>query len=588
MLFRSIRWRIAVPYLILLAVLLSGTAFFMQSQIKRVYLERLEAQLTGEARLLAEMLTPMFQQPDPDMDAIARRYADSLGTRVTFINRAGDVWGESHEDRTIMDNHLYRPEIQRALSSQVSGTSIRYSRTVAYNMLYVAVPVVKDGAVLGFVRLAVPLKAIDAQLVSLNRMSGGAILLVLLLAFVLALLIASRTVVPIQQLTTMAQRLREGDLNARLVPITRDELRTLTLAFNEMAERLQDQVAMLRREQALLSALFASLADGLLVVDANGTIQMSNMSVARLLNMPAEDLNGRFLPDVLRHHRLIGLWHEVLETQREVQDAVELSSGTYVQAMMTPLAEGDSRDLYLVLLQDLTRLRRLELVRRDFVANVSHELRTPLASLKTLVQTLQEGACQDPAVAPQFLAQIEDQVDLLIQMVEELLELSRLESGRAPLRFAPVPITALIDPVIARLRPQAERAQLTLDVDLPEGLPPVWADPERAQQIFVNLIHNAIKFTPAGGWIRITAEQKEEMLAISVADNGIGIPADDLDRIFERFYKSDRARNTPGTGLGLAIVRHIVQAHGGQIEVQSREGEGSVFTVMLPVESLRA
>jgi len=557
---------------------------WVRAQLKQVYVDRLESQLEGEARLLADMLGPYFQTPDSDMDALARRYADLLGVRVTFVAYNGKVQGESHENRATMENHLYRPEIQRALNSRDVGISLRYSGTVNYEMLYVAVPVKKDDAILGFVRLALPLSAIDNQIAIFSRGIAVGSLGALAFAALLAVFIAARTVVPIRQLTAMAQRLREGEFSARLVPITRDEVRTLTLTFNEMAEQLQNQITALRREQALLSALFATLADGVLVVNREGIVQMSNLAAARLLEQPAEELDGRLFAEAARHHRLISLWHEALAAGREVLDAVELTSGTYVQVIITPLGqEEEVRDLYLVLLQDLTRLRRLELVRRDFVANVSHELRTPLASLKALVQTLEEGALQDPEAAPRFLAQIENQVDTLTQMVEELLELSRLESGHAPLRFTAMPVAELIQPVLERLRPQAERAQLTLEVTLPNDLPPVWVDGERARQALINLVHNAIKFTPSGGWVRITARRVGEMVAIAVADNGVGVAEEDLPHIFERFYKGDRARSTPGTGLGLAIVRHVVLAHGGQVTVQSREGEGSTFTITLPV-----
>lgn len=583
MIFRSIRWRIALPYLALMSVLLVGMGLWFNARVKQVYLERLEAQLAGEAQLLAEALHGYFQRPDADMDNLARTYSASLNARVTFINRSGDVLGESHEDRATMDNHLYRPEIQRALSSGQVGTSIRYSRTVDYDMMYVAVPVREGDATLGFVRLSLPLTTIDRQIAGFNRMLGTTTVLVLGIAFAMALLISARTVVPIRQLTRMAQRLSEGDLEARLVPITKDELRTLTLTFNEMAERLQTQIATLHREQALLSALFSSIADGVLVVDEVGLVQMGNLAAARILNENVVELPGQTFAELVRHHRLITLWHEALAAGHEVLDTVELTPGNVVQVIITPLDEHLPQRLYLVLMQDLTRLRHLETVRRDFVANVSHELRTPLASLKALVQTLQEGALQDPEAAPRFVAQMEDQVDTLVQMVEELLELTRLESGRAPLRFAATSVAEIIGPAVERLRPQADRAQLSLIVDVPDDLPPVWADAERARQMMINLIHNAIKFTPAGGWVRVSAQRQGAMVAISVADNGVGISADDLPRIFERFYKSDRARSSGGTGLGLAIVRHIVQAHGGQVSVQSREGEGSVFTVTLPI-----
>ncbi|MBC7222671.1 MAG: PAS domain-containing sensor histidine kinase, partial [Anaerolineae bacterium] len=254
----------------------------------------------------------------------------------------------------------------------------------------------------------------------------------------------------------------------------------------------------------------------------------------------------------------------------------------FLQVIATPLPEAQPPG-FLIVLQDLTEVRRLETVRRDFIANISHELRTPLASLKALVETLRDVALDDPPAARRFLDRAEAEVDALTQMVQELLELSRLESGQAPLEMKPVPVADLVVPSAERLRPQAERAGLEISFDLPADLPLVQADLERVRQVVLNLVHNAIKFTPAGGRIHIAARQVGAEVQVSVADTGIGIPPEELDRIFERFYKADRARSRGGTGLGLAIAKHVVQAHGGRIWAESAEGRGSTFFFTLPV-----
>jgi two-component system phosphate regulon sensor histidine kinase PhoR len=238
---------------------------------------------------------------------------------------------------------------------------------------------------------------------------------------------------------------------------------------------------------------------------------------------------------------------------------------------------------YLVILQDLTRVRRLETVRRDFISNISHELRTPLAGLKALVDTLRGGAIKDRSAAKRFLKRMDIEVDTLTQMVEELLELSRIESGQAPLHLAPTSVAELVIPPVDRLRPQAERAGLKITVLLPPELPPVVADPDRARLVLTNLVHNAVKFTPPGGVITVATQPAGDEVILSVQDTGVGIPADDLSRIFERFYKADRARSGGGTGLGLAIAKHIVQGHGGRIWAESVEGQGSTFHFTLPV-----
>ncbi len=235
----------------------------------------------------------------------------------------------------------------------------------------------------------------------------------------------------------------------------------------------------------------------------------------------------------------------------------------------------------MLVLQDLTQMRRLETVRRDFISNISHELRTPLASLKALVDTLRDGALDDPPAARHFINRIEVEVDALTQMVQELLELSRIESGQAPLRLRPTLVADIVLPPVERLQPQADRNELTVTVDLPADLPPVLADAERAQQVVTNLVHNAIKFTPRGGAVHVSATAVGDEVEISVSDTGIGIAAEDLPRIFERFYKADRARASGGTGLGLAIARHVVQGHGGRIWAESQQGRGSRFAFTL-------
>jgi two-component system phosphate regulon sensor histidine kinase PhoR len=278
----------------------------------------------------------------------------------------------------------------------------------------------------------------------------------------------------------------------------------------------------------------------------------------------------------VRHHQLIELWKRCQQSGQEQAELLELGrQGLFLQAIVTPIQEAGA-PAYLVILQDLTRLRKLETVRRDFVSNVSHELRTPLASIKALVDTLRDGALGDPSAARRFVDKIEVEANALTQLVEELLELARIESGRAPLQLQPVAVADMVVPPVERLRQQSERAGLVLKTALPADLPLVLADLERARQVVLNLVHNAIKFTPTGE-ITVSAERAGDEVVIAVRDTGAGISPDDLPRIFERFYKADRARSGGGTGLGLAIARHIVQGHGGRIWAESIEGQGSTF-----------
>jgi len=582
--FRSIRWRIAIPYVIFILLAMTGLGFYLSGLVRDAHLANLQSQLTAEAHLLGDVLESWLARGESGeaFDTLVRNYADTLGARITVIGPDGTVLGESHEDRTKMDSHLYRPEVQQSLATGW-GSSIRFSRTMGYEMMYVAAPVKIGGRVVGIVRVALPLHRVEAHVARLRRTILTATLLTALSAVFLALLIAERIARPIRQLTQVAERMAEGDLSARLLPSTRDEVGVLTQAFNQMSNRLREAISTLAKERGRLAGVLNNMADGVLITDGDGRVRLINPAAARLLSATEETALGRSFAQVARDHRIINLWQRCRELGEEQIEPVEVSrQGPFLQIIVAPLQDTDPRT-YLVILQDLTRVRRLETVRRDFISNISHELRTPLASLKALVDTLRDGALEDPPAAEHFLNRMETEVDALTQMVQELLELSRIESGQVPLRLKPITVADVVLPPADRLCPQAERTGLRLTVDLPADLPPVLADVERMQQVVTNLVHNAIKFTPSGGEVTITAEVGESEVIVSVHDTGIGIPADDLPRIFERFYKVDRARSEKGTGLGLAIAKHIVEAHGGRIWVESQVGKGSTFRFALPL-----
>jgi two-component system, OmpR family, phosphate regulon sensor histidine kinase PhoR len=577
---RSLRWHIAIPYTILILAATLGLTIYLSGQIQKVRLADLEAQLLAEARLLADRVAPrLASDADPQvLDRLVQDWSDLLEARVTIIGAEGTVLGESQEDRTQMDNHLNRPEVQLALL-QGQGTSRRYSATVRYEMMYTAVPVRAGdtGKLLGFMRVALPLRDIEEDAAELRRGIVLAGVSTALLAGLLVLFIAERTTRPVRELREGVQRIASGDLTTRLRPRTRDEIGQLTRAFNDMAEELRGQMTTLAEERGRLSAVLEHMADGVLITDESGRVRLLNAAAIRILDTTEEKALGRTLAQVAPHHSLIELWKECRARGEEQVETLELPRhGLFLQVIVTPFAEAEAEG-YLVILQDLTRIRRLETVRRDFISNISHELRTPLAGLKALVDTLRGGAIKDPPAARRFLKRMDAEVDDLTQMVEELLELSRIESGQVPLRLAPTPVADIVIPPVDRLRPQAERAGLDLAVQLPANGPWVLADVGRAQQVVTNLVHNAVKFTPPGGSIKVGAQPLGDEVVIFVTDTGVGIAAEDLARTFERFYKADRARSGGGTGLGLAIAKHIVQGHGGRIWAESVEGEGSTF-----------
>lgn len=376
-----------------------------------------------------------------------------------------------------------------------------------------------------------------------------------------------------RDLDEYANRLRQ-----RLLETEIKELGNISSSIASILSAFNLELATSNSERARLATVLEQMTDGVIIADSQGMVQFANPAAGRLFQ--TSNLTNRSLAEVIRHHQLVEAWRRSQQTRQLQSESVELPTRhQYLQLVVIPDQHSSGS---LLLVQDLTRIRRLETVRRDFISNLSHELRTPLASLQALTETLQDGALDDPPAARRFIDQIQIEVDALTQMVTELLELSRIESGRLTLDLRPVAPCALLESASRRMTLQTERANLSLRMECADDLPNVSIDLQRLEQVLVNLIHNAVKFTRAGGEIILLAEADEGFVRFAVRDTGIGIPADDLPRIFERFYRVDRSRTGSGTGLGLSIAKHIVEAHQGKIWAESVEGRGSTFYFDIP------
>jgi two-component system phosphate regulon sensor histidine kinase PhoR len=369
------------------------------------------------------------------------------------------------------------------------------------------------------------------------------------------------------------KKLASGELPPEEIPFRVRGLNPLPGIIHDLVLLEHVQIQELETERARLAAMLDQMTDGVMIADPAGIINFANPAAGRLFE--TSEVIDRNIVEVIRQHQLIEAWRACQESGEMQTQSVEMPDRRqFLQMVAIPdRTTGGS----LLLMQDLTRVRHLETVRRDFVSNISHELRTPLASLKALTETLQDGALEDHEAAKRFLVRIEAEVDALTQMAAELLELSRIESGQVPLDLKPVSPATLLFTALDRMRLQVERAAISLSVVCPPDLPSVRADAPRLEQVLVNLIHNAVKFTPPGGQVILSAQKEEDFIRFAVQDSGVGIPPEDLPRIFERFYKTDRARTSGGTGLGLSISRHIVEAHSGRIWAESEEGKGSTF-----------
>ncbi len=383
----------------------------------------------------------------------------------------------------------------------------------------------------------------------------------------------------IRNYSKILKKLASGELPTGDIPFRVRGLNPLPGIIHDLVLSDHAQIQELETERARLAAMLDQMTDGVMIVDPSGMINFANPAAGRLFE--TSEVIDRNIVEVIRQHQLIEAWRVCQETGEMQTQSVEMPDRRqFLQIVAIPdRTTGGS----LLLVQDLTRVRHLETVRRDFVSNISHELRTPLASLKALTETLQDGALEDHEAAKRFLVRIEAEVDALTQMAAELLELSRIESGQVPLELKPVSPATLLFTALDRMRMQVERAAISFSVVCPPDLPSVRADAPRLEQVLVNLIHNAVKFTPPGGQVILSAQKEEDFIRFAVQDSGVGISPEDLPRIFERFYKTDRARTSGGTGLGLSISRHIVEAHGGRIWAESEEGKGSTFFFTVPI-----
>jgi two-component system phosphate regulon sensor histidine kinase PhoR len=468
-----------------------------------------------------------------------------------------------------MENHATRPEVIPALAGR-EGRAVRQSATLGRDLVYVAVPVRDGDRVIGVSRTALPLVAVDALAARLAASLVVGAVAAAAVAIALSWLLARAVTGPIERIADAAER--DADLADLRGP---EEVQRLAATLRRARASVQDEHRAAQAERDHLATLIDELADAIFIASPEGRIDTANAAARR---SAGADVVGRRLVEVVREHEAL----EAIAGARDGKERVAVIERSdprrFLRVVARPLAGGEM----LLVVQDLTNVRRLETMRSDFVANVSHELRRPITSLKAMAETLEEGAVDDPAAARDFVGRMHREIDGLAQLVNELLALTRIESGSEPLALARRAPGELLEECARRMGPLAARANVALLVE-PTTAGDVSADAARVEQILANLVHNAVKFTPSGGTVRLSAADEDGAVAFRVSDTGAGIEAADLDRVFERFYKADRARSTEGTGLGLAIAKHLVQAHGGRIEASSAgPGRGATFRFTLP------
>lgn len=574
---RLIRRQILLPVILLFIAGFTAFTIFTVNHIHQQEDLRWQEQMLNTGRLLAESARPLFQRQGEalNLKILAETTSETLGFQVTFINMQGEILGTSLSEENYPGNALDLPGVGQAFSQGQAAVISQTSSSAAARIDSIS------GEILGVVHLQTSKSSYRSNLTPVYW-SFPLILLVSAAAiFFFLSVIRDRTEEPLEKLTLTIRQMALGNFHHLDFPEAPPTLTDITQSLENMAEQLGNQIDALTSERAKLSAVLNQMTDGVLIVDDSGRVQLLNPAAERLFSIQKRNVQNRSVVEVLRYHQLVELWRDAQQGERR---SIMLEIGPkhlFLQVVAIPLKISLPGNT-LLLFQDLTQLRRLETVRRDFISNVSHELRTPLASLKALAETLQEGALEDPPAARRFILRMETEIDNLTQLVNELLELSRIESGKVPLSFQRIQPCELVRPAYERMALQAERAGLEFHLECSPDLPMVFADPDRITQVLINLVHNAVKFTPPGGRITISAYQDVEQLVFFVRDTGVGIAQKDLGRIFERFYKADRARAGGGTGLGLSIARHMIESHGGYIWAESEEGVGSTIYFSLP------
>jgi two-component system phosphate regulon sensor histidine kinase PhoR len=588
---RRLLWHLFPSYLLITAIAVAAVSVYSYVALRSFYLDETEAALTARARLLVERTRPLVKVGDYDsLDAVARELGRSISTRITLVSPRGDVLADSDEDRSVMDNHADRPEIVTAMSGE-TGTSTRYSYTLEQNMMYVALPVVSEGRVTAAVRTSMPLTAIEEQLRSVRGRILLAALLLVAAAAAVSFAVSERIARPLREMERGALRFARGDFEYS-VPVPRsEEFASLAESMNRMASDLDERIRTVVRQKAEQEAVFASMREGVVAVDRGARVIAMNRAAGEMFGVDADSARGRSVQESIRSTGFHEVASEALEGTGPVEGEIRLAGERErtLEANASPMLNDDGDVVgAVVALNDVTRIRRLERVRRDFVANVSHELRTPVTSIKGFVETLHDEIHGDGGNAERFLAIIIKHVDRLNAIIEDLLYLSRIEEdsdGADPV-LEMVDLGSVLAAAIEQCRPAAEEREIAINLES-EDLLAVRLNRQLFEHAVVNLLDNSIKYSHPGGRVDVTARRESEGVVVTVSDRGLGIAEEHQPRIFERFYQVDksRSREIGGTGLGLSIARHIVQSHGGTISVESTLNQGSTFSISLPDHS---
>jgi two-component system, OmpR family, phosphate regulon sensor histidine kinase PhoR len=582
---------LGLTYLALLLGVLLAVDFYSSRVLRRDYIR------SADDKLASLLNIAQARPPRLDDAAELRAWTEWMGrsgARVTVIDNAGRVLADSQHDPETMENHSNRPEIQQAFASG-AGQSVRHSATLGRDLVYRAVRCEQPSGPPVVIRMALPLAEVDASVAELRRRIYIASFVVLLLGSVISLIYFRVFAARVERLKDFSRRVAEGDFRPLPTERPRDELADLADSLNETAAWMDRTIHSLSGERNRSSAILRSMVEGVAVIDAQEKLVFCNRAFSEIWNLESAAVEGRPVIEAVRNSDLLGLIRRALRGEEGLRSDIAMGivqqrnfsvTATPVLALEGALA-GDKPNGAVVVLHDVTELRRLERVRHDFVANVSHEFKTPLTAIQGFAETLLSGALEDPRNNRRFLEIIRDHATRLAVLTDDLLKLARIEAGKLEVQFVPVQLADVIERCAETTLLKAGRKKITLETDVPPNLPVVHGDASLLRDVVQNLLDNAVQYTSEGGRVRISATAGPREAVVTVDDTGIGIPLADQERIFERFYRVDaaRSREAGGTGLGLSIAKHIVEAHGGRLWVESEVGRGSKFSFSVSLAS---
>ncbi|MEI7527859.1 MAG: ATP-binding protein [Elusimicrobiota bacterium] len=584
--FKTFRFRLFLSYLALSAAVLGAAFFLVFQRIESSELSNLKTKLADEAALVSAQLRSS-DLASSGINSLAHSLGAKVSSRVTIIAEGGRVLADSELDTAAvkaMENHSDRPEVSGAFEGKPSY-DLRRSVTLGKVMLYAAYPVTPGGRISAVARLAVPAAQLEAANAILKKALLAALALALLLSFFLSLAVSAGFSRPFDKIVYASKKFAAGEFSYRIQKDFHGEMGKLAETLNSMSESIEENLRRVELQSQQLAAAFANMAEGVLMTGPDAQVTALNPAMERIFSVKASDAVSRPLLEVIPNAGLNEMCARALSSGKPVSEEMQLSvpvKGIFgVNA--SPIFSGAAVSGCLMVVHDITEVRRMEAKRRDFVANVSHELKTPLTAIRGYVETLMEGALNDKEHAMEFLGVIHGQSKRLDNIVSDLLKLSSLESYVVEVRKENVELKALADSLIAGLASVFKSRKASVINLIPAGLC-VKADPEKLGQVFINLLDNAVKFSPENASVEISSAELPGNVKVFVKDSGIGIPSEHLPRVFERFYRADKARSREmgGTGLGLSIVKHVVELHGGSVGVESSEGRGSTFWFTLP------